>query len=311
MSKKLICLLLILGFTGSAFAVDNNWTGMIDTDWADLSNWDQFAVPSLTDTTNIGIGIGSLPGTVVIGVGTSAGMRGGNAGKRTGTGTTADPYINGTADLTILGNLTNTMFLTIGREIGDVGAVHVDGSGGDGVWNLTKNIVVGRNGSGTLNVINGGTVDNSTTIGAYDGQLQVPAQANGIGRVYVSGGSTLSTGRIGIPAWGGGAHGGDGEIHISGASTVTATSLHWGDGGTSFIPTNGDFIMIYDTSQLILRGFSMPHALDAIGDGLIVGFGAATVYAYYDGANTIVEIPEPMTIALLGLGGLFLRRRKK
>lgn len=45
------------------------------------------------------------------------------------------------------------------------------------------------------------------------------------------------------------------------------------------------------------------------------GLGNVEVLLYDDQVNlidtaTIVQLPEPMTIALLGLGGLFLRRRK-
>jgi len=50
----------------------------------------------------------------------------------------------------------------------------------------------------------------------------------------------------------------------------------------------------------------------AILDGRLVAYGGAgDVIVDYDGSKTTVTgIPEPMTIALLGLGGLFIRRRK-
>jgi len=51
--------------------------------------------------------------------------------------------------------------------------------------------------------------------------------------------------------------------------------------------------------------------VDIYGDAV----GTGSVFADYYGSNlelsvTVNDVPEPMTIALLGLGGLFLRRRK-
>ena len=50
--------------------------------------------------------------------------------------------------------------------------------------------------------------------------------------------------------------------------------------------------------------FGTPSYWDEAGDGLTLDADAATA------GMTIHQTPEPMTIALLGLGGLFLRRRK-
>ncbi len=307
MSRKLICLLLILGLSSVALANGGNFTGVLGTDWNIGFNWDTGVVPGITDTTNYCIGCGDTQ-TAVIAFGTSASGRGGNVGKRTGTGTTADPYVNGHGTLTILGNMTTALFTTIGREPGDTGVVNVNGLLGDGVWTLGKNIVVGQKGTGTLNVTNGGTVTSTLQ------DLLVGAHT-GTGTVNIDSGSITVADEVFLPGWypQGAGYEAHGEIYISGTGVIQASSLRWGDGLLNNVPTttNGSFMEIADLGQFILTGFKLPMALDAIGDGLIIGAGGATVFAYYDGANTIIEIPEPMTIALLGLGGLFLRRRKK
>ncbi len=51
---------------------------------------------------------------------------------------------------------------------------------------------------------------------------------------------------------------------------------------------------------------------NAVTNGVLIGYGGAgDVIVDYDDTYTLVTaIPEPMTVALLGLGGLFIRRRK-
>jgi len=49
-----------------------------------------------------------------------------------------------------------------------------------------------------------------------------------------------------------------------------------------------------------------------------IGLGDVVIYLYANDLQTVLDtltisqvVPEPMTIALLGLGGLFLLRRRK
>ena len=75
-----------------------------------------------------------------------------------------------------------------------------------------------------------------------------------------------------------------------------------------------DYILI-DAGNLWWFEFHVPElpyseiiSIDLTGLSILPKYGALTYT--YGGALEIHVVPEPMTIALLGLGGLFLRRRK-
>ena len=81
--------------------------------------------------------------------------------------------------------------------------------------------------------------------------------------------------------------------------TVGTSSVTFGNGNTAMGAAAGDYIVV----TFVLDG-TAPTTADVSIAGTIFFDGA------HDGKSIDILVPEPMTIALLGLGGLFLRRRK-
>ncbi len=318
MSKKLVFLLILILAVGANGAT-SVWTGfggtigLDGTDWNQPANWSAGIPTATADQFNIGSGNGTVAQIINIYAGQSnLGVpKGGSVGWSPDGGLTSS-----NATLNVAGTLNIQFFATMAREVNDVGTINILPGG---VWNLGKNICPGRNGQGFLNVegaINGSAIS----------QLQVPSRA-GNGEVRVTGNGSISVGgRFGLPHRAQGTYNGSGQVYIQDNGSITAGNLKWGTivGGlpVDYQAKAGTFIELDGNGKLVLLGADGYDGYDialAIAQGVIVGKNGQPVG--YDivggiaGGDSVVTIggtyiPEPMTIALLGLGGLFIRRKK-
>jgi outer membrane autotransporter protein len=122
---------------------------------------------------------------------------------------------NGTVDIKN-GGKASTMFINIGQNQGSTGIVTVDGSGSElyATADSSSGITVGTNGTGTLNVTNGGKVTSNTTSGLGDGQgSSGTVNVSGKGSNFTIQDGALNVGRQGT-----------GELNITSGGTVNSQS---------------------------------------------------------------------------------------
>jgi len=106
-------------------------------------------------------------------------------------------------------------------------------------------------------------------------------------------------------------------ITISGGSI--ARRLYIEDNSQAFITggTIGDIIDVYDNSIVTIEGtgFNYPYGAITNSTGILTGTLAngdlINNHFYVHDNASIVLVPEPATLLLLGLGGLLIRKRRK
>ena len=213
-----------------------------------------------------------------------------------------DPRINltGANACTIDGTMPQAVaqWLHIGNFWGETGTLNVVAGGkiGTPIWGTGETFVGGENTSATgiLNIDGAGSV----------------AKSEG----WRIGSATLGSAVVNITN-GGVMQGGTWDNYIRATATVNIMS-----GGVMQMMGVSQFVVdgVIDisgpTSLLLLETDRLPLVNALIAAGKITGNGivgnvSATYNEIVPGYTVVTAIPEPMTLAILGLGGLLLRRR--
>jgi hypothetical protein len=166
----------------------------------------------------------------------------------------------------------------------------------------------------------GGPADfimNSGTVNVAAGSFTAVGNLGGKGRLYVNGG-IMNAGFLGTPNWYDGGIG-TGEIYIDGGDLNTIGFLVGVGGNIDFTKDLADggglLTDIQDLDNLDWADFQA-GVLGYVGSGLISSSAGGGIQVDFSAVGTIrtteiYSVPEPMTMVLLGVGSLLLRRRSK
>jgi hypothetical protein len=271
--KKMFVLLVVLGVAGIASA-SNDWlTSAASSDWFNGANWSLGHVPAIADATNTRT-YQTHANTSYMPI-----INSGNAENyqlEIGGGSHTLGEVSGTMTMNG-GTMTIADYFRIGASSTSCRWGEFYMNGGD--WNVGGYMAVGYGNSGSevqgMMTMIGGTIN-------VTGDLRFANGATASGIAYISGG-TINVGGI----------------------------LNMRPGGTSGTPTT--LLDITGSGKVVLAGDQVERVQGYIDNGWIQSNGEEFSYdnVVWDGTNTILAVPEPATVCLLGLGALSLIRRKK
>ncbi|GLR92058.1 autotransporter outer membrane beta-barrel domain-containing protein [Bradyrhizobium iriomotense] len=258
------------------------WTGAASSDWFTAGNWNAPAVPNATDT--VTIDQTSTNPTVISG----------------GAAHALSTYVGaaGTGQLTISNGATLTdTTAAIGFQAGSTGTVTVTGAGS--AWTNNGDLSIGRLGSGTLQVLSGGSV---SAANAYVGDLASSANGSltvsGTGSLFTTS-STLIVGNNGtgsltianggqVTSGGGAAVGNIG----TGTASVDGAGSSWNVPGFFIIGEQAQGSLSITNGATVTSGFAFLGWQSG-------GFGSVTV----DGAGSSWST-NALAVGFTGNGGL-------
>lgn len=276
MSKKLISLVLVLAIASMASA--GQWAAAAPSasqpagNWNVGTNWDTGVVPVATDATvKLQRNAGDNTSNIIVTTAVSGGVK--------------TQITSFTAKLVKL-EITNTGSLShSGSFDGYTGSLDATIDAG-GVWNACT-----ASGSFKMASNTAAGMANSVVVSVY-GTLNVKGASGTLALVNDTRSGTSGTNTA--------------TVNIMAGGLVDVDSYIIGLGGVQY--GNGH-INFYGNGKMIIKGDARAQAETDRAAGRITGLSASDINLV--GGNTVLQVPEPATLALLGLGGLTLLRRKR
>ena len=340
----LTTLALLFGLVSSGSAA-TTWTGAVDQDWTNAGNWDA-GVPDSGNNAYIEAGV---PGAIIddtmnVDVAKVAvGFELAGDAYLTMTGGTLNVY-----DRVYVGGEKGDRS-SIGHFTMENGTIKYNATSGDrkfyigykgpddqGYFTMNAGLI---DTAGKF-YIAGETADSYGVMTMNGGTANAASRVRvggkgGIGYLYMNDGTFLCADDFGINDEDAG--GGEGYLYMTGGSITTDDRFRLNYKGKSDSVAevylhggiiDADRITFNDSAEsgasallditlgsLLVSGDKVADIQDYIASGLITGYGGqGEVLTHYDSGldkTVVTAIPEPATIALLGLGGLSLLRRRR
>lgn len=269
------------------------WYGSSNDLWNNSANWD--TLPTASSNVYIDGSRANIPVRVVSGDNALASHI--MMGQLSNTGT-AELKVEG-------GSLGLTYDMWLGYNYGGQGVLTVTGGTVGGTSNdYVRSMIVGyKNQTDTSFDLVEGIVDVSGTGLVHAWNTYLPYNANGKGTIDIYDNGYYKTRNMYL-SWG--SYTGDGSINLYGG---TFEIYAW-----MGIDSSRGHIEIYDGELKFTYGGDLTTQVqDWVDAGYITGYGSKDNVRINvaDGVTTVTAVPEPVSVLLLGLGGLFIKRKRR